>query len=83
MSSKVVADKKYLFSTAIGTVYINQRLISDMDVEDLLQDNAISQARNLQFKQIGQEIDANGNVPDGALPSVFVNPGGDDTEEDI
>lgn len=79
--SREVARKKHLFSTAIGTVMVDQRVIEDSDVEDLLENLSTSQARTLQLQNLGRQIDANANLPQGAIPSVFLDPNGEDDEE--
>lgn len=77
--SKEIAKRKYLFSTAIGTVMVDKRVIQDSDVENMLEAIATSQARTLQFLNIGRQIDANATLPQGALPSAFLDPNGTDS----
>ena len=79
--SKEIARKKFLFSTAIGTVMVDQKVIQDSDVEDMLEDLVISQARTLQLQNLGRQIDANANLPVGSIPTVFLDPNGQDDEE--
>lgn len=79
--SREVARRKFLFSTQIGTVMVDKKVVQDADVEDLLENIATSQARTLQFQNIGRKIDANANLPQGSIPSAFLDPGGEDDEE--
>lgn len=81
--SKIIGRKKYLFSSKIGTVVVDQKLIEDPDVEDMMADLAITQARNLQFKTIGRQIDANANLPQESIPAVFLDPSGFDEDEEL
>lgn len=80
--SKVVATRRFLFSTAIGTVLVEKNLVEDPDIEDVLIDNAVTQARNLEFKNLGKQIDANANLPQASIPSAFLNPEQEDDEEE-
>ncbi len=79
--SREVSRRKFLFSTAVGTVMVDKRVVQDADVEDLLENISTSQARTLQLQNQGRQIDANANLPQGAIPSVFLDPGGEDEEE--
>lgn len=79
--SKEIARKKFLFSTAIGTVMVDKKVVQDSDVEDLMEDISTSQARTLQLQNLGRQIDANANLPQGSIPSVFLDPDGEDEEE--
>ena len=81
--SRLIRKKAYLFSTLIGTVMVERSLVQASDVEDMVHDNAMTQARNIQFENLGRQIDANARLPQGSIPSAFLNPGGEDEEEII
>lgn len=76
--SQVEAQKMYLISTALGNVAVRTLLVSDFDVEDIVHNRAISQARQLQFINIGKKIDENALLPNEAIPTVFK-----DNEEEL
>jgi small basic protein len=71
--SQVVAEKFYLISTVLGVVGVRASLKTEYDVEDIIQARAASQARAVQFVNIGQQLDANAQLPAASVPSVFQN----------
>ena len=69
--SKVLDTRTYLISTEIGTMAVKKTIVNDYDIEDLVRSRAISQARAVQFMNIGKQIDGNANLPTESLPAVF------------
>ena len=78
--SIVVSKRKFIFATELGDVQVEQSLIKGVDVEDMLANNSISQARNLQFKLLGRDIDKNKKFGRGTIASVYNIDSGDDVE---
>jgi hypothetical protein len=70
--SKVLATKSYLFNSAMGDVLIESQLLVEFDVEDTCRNRAVSQARLVQFSNIGEDIDRNAVLPKDAIPSAFI-----------
>ena len=69
--SKVEASQTYLIATALGNMAVKDEILSDFDVEDIVRNNAVSQARLIQFLNIGAELNENAQLPSEALPTVF------------
>jgi hypothetical protein len=47
-------------------------VVTEYDVEDIIRTRAVSQARSLQFINLGKIIDETAQVPRQAIPSAFV-----------
>lgn len=71
--SKVVAEKTYLIATQLGNMLVKNQLVTDYDIEDIVREQAVSQARLIHMLNISKEIDANALLPKEALPTVFKN----------
>jgi len=69
--SRIISQKFYIISTALGPVGVRVQLRDQYDVEDVVRNRAISQARAVQFVNTGKIIDANAQLPPGSIPSVF------------
>lgn len=69
--SKIEATQTYIIATALGNMAVKDEIISDFDVEDVVKNKATSQARLLQFLNIGAELDENAQLPDGTVPTAF------------
>jgi len=70
--SKIVALRRYLFTSAIGNILGERKLIVEADVEDIVQNKSESQAQTLAFRNLAKQVDQNPNVPQAALPTVFL-----------
>ncbi len=70
---KVIAQKTYLIATAVGNMKVVGQLITDYDIDSLTHLQAISQAELVRMANIGREIDANANLPQEVIPSIFKN----------
>lgn len=71
--SKIIATQEYLLTSQVGTVKVEAQLIEGYDVEDIVSDRAISQARLVSFINLGKQVDANATLPAEALPAAFIN----------
>lgn len=73
--SKVLQSQSYLFHTDIGAAVITVSTTSDYDVEDIIRERAVSQARVIQF--MNQAAKSSPNDPRGArtLDSVYTTSG--------
>jgi hypothetical protein len=60
----------HLANTQIGTVGLQEHAVLDLDIDDIMSLNTISQGVTLQFQNAGKDIDPN-LVADGAIPSAF------------
>ena len=69
--SKVEASRSYLIATALGNMMVKAEILSDFDVEDLIKNKSSSQARLLQFLNIGAEINENAQLPPETVPTIF------------
>jgi hypothetical protein len=79
--SKVIATKRYLFTTVIGNILGERRLIMDADVEDIVQNKSESQAQTLALRNLARQVDQNPNVPQTALPTIFTSAINEEDEE--
>lgn len=71
--SKVAAERTYLISTQLGNMVVKTQLVTDYDVEDVIREQAVTQARLIHMLNISKEIDANALLPKESLPTVFKN----------
>lgn len=55
---------EFIFSTSIGTMKCTLKKIRRYDVEDIIADRALSQANQVRFIFIGEQIDI--NTPKGS-----------------
>jgi hypothetical protein len=71
--STVKKESSYLVSTDIGTVRVHLQDVESYDVEDIVRDRAISQARAVQMLQLGKQIDATKPTAARTLKSAWLN----------
>lgn len=71
--SKVVAERTYLIATQLGNMLVKNQLVVEYDVEDIIREQAISQARLIHMLNISKEIDSNAMLPKESLPTIFKN----------
>lgn len=67
--SKEHATRSHTIATEIGVVVVQETLISEHDVEDIVRNKAISQARSMQMVNLAQELDGNIQPSQGVVPS--------------
>lgn len=68
---KVVSKKSFVVSTNMGTVDSTVSEIEDYDIEDIMRQKALSQARLVKWVVVGKTIDINSPVGPNTLKSVF------------
>lgn len=68
---KIEAVRFYLISTEIGTLSVRREILSDYDIDAVVRNRAVSQARSIQMLNIGHVIDGNAMLPEESLPSIF------------
>lgn len=73
MGSTVVSTSSYLFSTDIGFARTNVTEVVGYDIEDIVKDKALSQARAIQFLTQGKTIDPTKPTAARTIPSVWLN----------
>lgn len=61
----------HLANTQIGTVAMKEHVVTDIDIDDIMSLNTISQGVTLQFENAGKDIDPN-LIAAGAVPAAFV-----------
>ena len=71
--SKIVDEKKHLFSTEIGNVLVTTQVVTEFDVEDIIRLRAISQARQVQLITLGKGYDPNAIRGPRTLSSTYTN----------
>ena len=71
--STVVQSKSFLFNSDLGNVLAKVEQVDGFDVEDIIRDRAGSQARAVQFLNLGKKIDPNFQTAPRTIPSVFLN----------
>lgn len=73
--SRIVERKAFVFHTDIGAVVTEVRLVERYDVEDIIRDRAISQARSVQFYNQAQKSTPNDPKAARTLGSVYTQTG--------
>ena len=73
MGSTVVDTKSYFFSTDIGFIRTDILQVVGYDIEDIVHDKAISQARAISMMNTGKTIDPTKPLAARSIPSVWLN----------
>jgi hypothetical protein len=73
MASVVESEESYLVSADIGIMKVHLQTVSGYNVEDIIRDKAISQARAVQFLNLGKMIDPTAPSTSRTLPSIWLN----------
>lgn len=68
--SRIKSTEMSVIDSAIGQLGIVNEVVSEYDIDDLVQSMAESQALLLQFQNVGSTVASNNR--EGALPSVFL-----------
>ena len=64
-----IGSKQTLIPTDLGTMCIHETICFGHDVEDIVQDRAISQARLIQMINAAKNTDPNTSMPSGVARS--------------
>jgi hypothetical protein len=73
MASIEQSAQSYLVSTDIGIFHVRLSTVTGYDVEDIIRDRAISQARAVQMLYLGKQISPMMPVTPRTVPSVWLN----------
>ena len=71
--SVLKSEEAYLVSSDIGIFHVVLKTVTGFDVEDLVQDKAISQARAVQLLNLGKTIDQYKPSSPRSVSSIFLN----------
>jgi hypothetical protein len=71
--STVLKETSYLVSSDVGLIQVRLRTVVGYDVEDIIQDKAISQARAVQLLGLGKLIDQSNPTSERSVPSLYLN----------
>lgn len=73
MGSTVVKSNSYLVSSDLGILQVTLSTVKGYDVEDVVHDKAISQARAVQMLYLGKRISPLMPTVDRTVTSVYLN----------
>jgi hypothetical protein len=71
--STILKETSYLVSSDVGLIQVRLRTVVGYDVEDIIQDKAISQARAVQLLGLGKLIDQSNPTSERSVPSLYLN----------
>lgn len=71
--STVVSQSSYVVSADIGLFQVRLKTVTGYDVEDIVQDKALSQARASQMLNLGKQIDQGKPTAERTIPSLWLN----------
>jgi hypothetical protein len=73
MGSQVIATESYFLSTDVGFVRTDVISVVGFDIEDLVHDRAMNQARRVLFLNLGKTIDPTKPIASRTMASVWLN----------
>lgn len=73
MGSRTVSTESYFFSTDIGFVRNDVITVTGYDIEDIISDKAISQARAISLLSLGKRIDPTKPLAARSIKSTWLN----------
>lgn len=71
--SALLGTNTFIFHTDIGPVITQVQTVSGYDVEDVIRNRAISQARRIQFVTLGQTANPNDQTAARTVASVYTS----------
>lgn len=71
--SEIVKQSSYVVSADIGLFHVRINTVAGYDVEDIVQDKALSQARAVQMLNLGKQIDQGKPTAERTIPSLWLN----------
>lgn len=71
--SQIVKQSSYVVSADIGLFEVQIKTVAGYDVEDVVQDKAISQALAVRMLSLGKQIDQSKPVAERTIPSLWLN----------
>lgn len=69
--SIVKKEKSYVFHTDMGSVVTRLMVVDQYDVENIIKDRAVSQARSVQFYNQAQRASVNDPKAPRTMESIF------------
>lgn len=73
MGSTLVKAESYLVSTDLGIMQVKLSTVTGYDVEDIVHDKAISQARSVQMLYLGKRVSPLMPTTPRTVSSVYLN----------
>ena len=73
MASTVISKESVIVSTDLGFVTVDQTVVTGYDVEDIVRDKALSQARAISMLMLGKTIDPTLPTTGRTVGSLWVN----------
>ena len=73
MASQEVSSNSHIISSDMGFFQVKIKTVVGYDMEDIIHDKAISQARAVQMMTLGKRIDPTKPVASRSLPSLWLN----------
>lgn len=73
MASKLISEKSYIVSTDMGIFQTTLSTVESYDVEDIVRDRAVSQARAVQLLYLGKQISPLMPVTPRSIASSWLN----------
>jgi hypothetical protein len=71
--SQLVRQSSYVVSADIGLFQVRISAVTGYDVEDIIQDKALSQARAVQMLNLGKQIDQGKPQAARTISSLWLN----------
>ena len=68
---RIIDSKKVMTSTDLGVMSVEIRTVQGFNVEDLIRIKSISEARRVQFINLGQNINVNSPTTERTIKSVY------------
>lgn len=57
--SKVIEEKSYIFHSQLGNILVKKEKVRGYDVEDIVSDQAFSQAMSIRLLNLGKKVNIN------------------------
>lgn len=73
MASITVGEKSHIVSTDLGFFTVKIKTVTGYDMEDVVHDKAVSQARAVQLLMLGKKIDPTKPVASRTISSIWLN----------
>ena len=73
MTSQLVREDSHIVSTDMGFFQVKVKTVKGYDMEDIVHDKAVSQARAVQLLVLGKKIDPTKPVASRSLKTLWLN----------
>ena len=73
MTSQLVSEQSYIVSSDMGFFMVKMKTVRGYDMEDVVHDKAVSQARAVQLLVLGKRIDPTKPVAARSIKSIWLN----------